>query len=146
MHGHIAGYPSFTGILLGVCTYRLPPDRVLSTYEARVTSLLLQPSTHPMLWVGLGSGHMLMFNATSQRLLMTTKRHVQSVRCLQLVKTMFAENPVNYVISGGFGFQQRPGYSAPNRGKAGLPATQAFPVIIMQELLKHMAVCWCGIA
>lgn len=99
--------------------YRLPSDRALSTYEARITSLLLQQSPHSMLWVGLGSGHMLMFNATSQRLLMTIKRHVQSVRCLQLVKTMFAEKPVNYVISGGFGFQQRPGYSAPIRGEEG---------------------------
>lgn len=47
---------------------------------------------------------------------MRTKRHVQPVRCLQLVKTVLAEKPVNFVISGGLGFQQRPGYSAPTKG------------------------------
>lgn len=95
---------------------RLPQGKALSSREARITSLLLQQSPHSMLWVGLASGHMLMLDATSRRLLMATKRHMKSVRCLQLVKTIYAEKPVNYVISGGFGFQQRPGYSAPNKG------------------------------
>lgn len=95
---------------------RLPADKALSTYESRITSILLQQSPYSMLWVGLGSGHMLLFNGVSKRFLMVTKRHIKSVRCLQLVKTIFAEKPVNYVISGGFGFQQRPGYSAPNKG------------------------------
>ncbi len=47
---------------------------------------------------------------------MTTKRHVKSVRCIQLVRTVSAEEPVNYVISGGFGFRPRPGYSTTSRG------------------------------
>ena len=57
-----------------------------------------------------------MLNATSLRFSMATKRHMKSVRCLQLVKTVSAEEPVNYVISGGFGFRPRPGYSASIRG------------------------------
>ena len=104
---------------LSIChyirTYRLPQDQALSTYEARITSILLQQSPYSMLWIGLGSGHMLIFNATTQRLLMVTKRHVKSVRCLQLVRTIMGEKPVNFVISGGFGFLERPGYNSPNK-------------------------------
>lgn len=68
------------------------------------------------MWIGFGSGHMLLLSVTSRKPLMVTKRHMHSIRCLQLVKAIMAEKTVNYVISGGFGFQQRPGYEAPIKG------------------------------
>ena len=96
---------------------RLPEDQGLNSYDTRITSMLLQQSPHSVLWIGLGSGHLLLLNAVNRRALMLIKRHVSSVRYLAMVKAILDEKPVNYIISGGFGFQQRPGqHSIPSKG------------------------------
>lgn len=92
------------------------PDTKINTYDARVTAMLLQPTPNSNLWLGLGSGHLLVINAVSHTPLIATKRHVGAIRCLQSVKALVSEKPVHLILSGGFGFLQRPGYQAPSKG------------------------------
>lgn len=95
---------------------RLPHDERVSAYDARVLSLQLQQYPTSVLWIGLSSGHLLLVNVMSKRPIMLTKRHMSSIRCIRLVKATIADKPVHYVMSGGYGFQQRPGASAPKKG------------------------------
>ena len=96
--------------------YRFSHNKEVSSHDARVMSLQLQQYPSSILWVGLASGHLLLVNALSKRPVMVTKRHMRSIRCIRLVKATIADKPVHYVMSGGYGFQQRPGSSAPEKG------------------------------
>lgn len=78
--------------------------------------MLLQPPPTSNLWLGLGSGHLLVINAVSHTPLVATRRHVGAIRCLQSVKALVSEKPVHLILSGGYGFLQRPGYQAPSKG------------------------------
>ena len=95
---------------------QLPKDKCLSPLEARVTSMLLQQQPSSTLWLGLGSGHLLLVNSTTRVPLMVVKRHMSAVRGLLSVRALVGEKPAHLIISGGFGFQQRPAISSHTRG------------------------------
>ena len=92
------------------------PDAKIETYDARVTAMLLQPPPSSNLWLGLGSGYLLVINAVSHTPLIVTQRHVGAIRCLKCVTALVEEKKVYLILSGGFGFLQRPGYQAPSKG------------------------------
>ena len=56
-------------------------------YFSRVTALYLQPSAPPLLWVGIASGHLLIFDTTTGHPLMITRRHVNAIRSIQSIRT-----------------------------------------------------------
>lgn len=87
---------------------QLPKEKRLTPLQARVTSLLLQQQPSSTLWLGLGSGHLLLVNATTRVPLMVVKRQVSAVRGLLSVRALVGEKPAHLILSGGFGFQQRP--------------------------------------
>lgn len=47
---------------------------------------------------------------------MVVKRHMSAVRGLLSVRALVGEKPAHLIISGGFGFQQRPAISSHTRG------------------------------
>ena len=69
-------------------TSRLPKGAAIDVHSARVASMFLQPPPHPVLWLGLQSGHLLLINAVSRAPIMVTERHVTSIRCIQSVKAL----------------------------------------------------------
>ena len=87
---------------------QLPKEKRLTPLQARVTSLLLQQQPSSTLWLGLGSGHLLLVNATTRIPLMAVKRQLSAVRGLLSVRALVGEKPAHLILSGGFGFQQRP--------------------------------------
>lgn len=48
----------------------------------RVTAMLLQPPPHCVLWVGLASGHMILFNATTRSPVLVVQRHQSDIRTI----------------------------------------------------------------
>ena len=95
---------------------QLPKEKRLTPLQARVTSLLLQQQPSSTLWLGLGSGHLLLVNATTRIPLMAIKRQVSAVRGLLSVRALVGEKPAHLILSGGFGFQQRPTTSSHTNG------------------------------
>lgn len=95
---------------------QLPKEKRLTPLQARVTSLLLQQQPSSTLWLGLGSGHLLLVNATTRIPLMAVKRQVSAVRGLLSVRALVGEKPAHLILSGGFGFQQRPTTSSQANG------------------------------
>ena len=51
-----------------------------------MTSLYLKEAPLAELWVGLGSGHLLIVNASTHVPLMVVRRHLGPVRCMDAVK------------------------------------------------------------
>lgn len=76
-------------------------------HETRVVSLLLQQSIH-QLWVGLGSGHVILINSSTKEPLRIIKRHVSAVRCMEACKGPAFGKPLSLVMTGGMGFIERP--------------------------------------
>lgn len=72
----------------------------------RVVSLLL---SHKTLWVGLGTGHVILIDPSTRKHLSVIQRHVSTVRCLCLADTRSPAR-TSLVLSGGMGFIERPGY------------------------------------
>jgi hypothetical protein len=64
----------------------LPHGSTVDTRGARVTSMLLQPHPHSVMWVGLGSGYLLLISATLHKPLMAVRRHVDAIRSLQCLR------------------------------------------------------------
>ena len=79
--------------------------------------MLLQSSPSSTLWVGIGSGHILLVNSITRVPLMVVKRHMSAVRGLLSVRALVADKPAHLVLSGGYGFHQRPDSSP--QGKEG---------------------------
>eukprot|EP00731_Ephydatia_muelleri_P029295 Em0020g939a len=79
----------------------------MDTKDLRVTCMLLQPPPQSVLWVGLGTGHILLLNATSMVPIVAAKRHVSSVKCMQMTRAQVGEATVNLVVSAGLGFHPR---------------------------------------
>ncbi|EDO37102.1 predicted protein [Nematostella vectensis] len=80
------------------------------SHEMRVVCMLLHRRT--ALWVGLGGGHVIVLSPTTCDPLCVINRHVGAVRCLALAaRRSIAGRPVSFVLSGGMGFRERPGYS-----------------------------------
>ena len=48
----------------------------------RVTAMLLQSPPHCVLWVGLASGHMILFNATTRSPVLVIQRHHSDIRTI----------------------------------------------------------------
>ena len=76
----------------------------------------LQQHPNSVLWLGLGSGHILLLNSLSMRPVMATKRHVHSVCCIQIIDTTLNDKPIRHILSSGYGFLERPGSKAPKKG------------------------------
>lgn len=74
---------------------------------ARVVSLLLANKT---LWIGLGSGHMILLDSSTRELVSIIQRHTFAVRCL--VDTRSPDKNNSLVLSGAMGFIERPGYGS----------------------------------
>lgn len=72
----------------------------------RVLSLLL---SHKTLWVGLGSGHVILIDPSTRKHLSVIQRHVAAVRCLVDTSSPASSKPTSVVLSGGMGFIERPG-------------------------------------
>jgi hypothetical protein len=94
----------------------LPHGSTVDTRGARVTSMLLQPHPHSVMWVGLGSGYLLLISATLHKPLMAVRRHVDAIRSLQCLRVTETDKPVHLILSAGFGFRQRPGGTTPHKG------------------------------
>lgn len=71
----------------------------------RVVSLLLQQS----LWVGLGTGHVIIIDPSTQQPLSIIGRHTSSVRCMVDAREPAFGKQVSLVLTGGMGFVERPG-------------------------------------
>lgn len=74
---------------------------------ARVVSLLLSNKT---LWVGLGTGHMILIDPSTRKHLSVIRRHMSAVRCL--VDTRRPAEETSFVLSGAMGFIARPGHGS----------------------------------
>ena len=55
-------------------------------HDLRVTSLYLKEAPLAELWVGLGSGHLLVINASTRVPLMVVQRNLGPIRCMDAVK------------------------------------------------------------
>lgn len=73
---------------------------------ARVVSLLL---SHKTLWVGLGTGHVILIDPSTRKHLSVIQRHVSAVRCLADTRSPASSKSTSYVLSGAMGFIERPG-------------------------------------
>ena len=75
--------------------------------DMRVLSLLLLPRE---LWVGLGSGHVILFNRANREPVSIIKRHASAVRCMAAADCgLDSDKPISLVVTGGMGFVERPG-------------------------------------
>lgn len=74
--------------------------------EARVLSLLL---SRKILWVGLGSGHVILIDPVTRKHLSIVRRHTSAVRCLADTRSPASSKPTSFVLSGAMGFIERPG-------------------------------------
>ena len=102
---------------LSSLSYRLSPsEKRLTPLEGRVTSMLLQQQPSTTLWLGLGSGHLLLVNSVTRTPMMVVRRHVSAVRGLLSVKALVGDKPSHLILNGGLGFLQRPPYSLHSRG------------------------------
>ena len=61
-------------------------DCPYDNHDLRVTSLYLKEAPLAELWVGLGSGHLLIVNASTRVPLMVVQRHLGPIRCMDAVK------------------------------------------------------------
>ena len=81
----------------------LPHGSTVDARGARVTSMLLQPHPHSVMWVGLGSGYLLLISAPSHNPLMAVRRHVDAIRSLQCLRVtgqnVYIRNCVEIFIS-----------------------------------------------
>lgn len=53
----------------------------------RITAMHLKVSAPSLMWVGLATGHIIMYDVTTFIPLMATRRHENPVRAMQTVKT-----------------------------------------------------------
>ena len=60
----------------------------LDPHSYRVTAMFLQVSAQPLLWVGLASGHLLIYDTTTCALVMITRRHINAIRSIQSMRVM----------------------------------------------------------
>jgi leucine-rich repeat kinase 2 len=67
------------------------------------------------LWIGLGTGHIILLSPSTRETLCILNRHSSSVRCMAIARTPALCRPVSLIVTGGMGFIQRPGC---NRKKA----------------------------
>lgn len=74
--------------------------------ETRVLSLLL---SHKTLWVGLGTGHVVLVDPSTQKPLKLIHRHVSAVRCLADTHSSSSPKSTSLVLTGGMGFIERHG-------------------------------------
>ena len=74
---------------------------------ARVVSLLISNKT---LWVGLGTGHMILIDSLTRKHVNVIRRHMSTVRCL--VDTLSPNEETSLVLSGAMGFIERPGHGS----------------------------------
>lgn len=74
--------------------------------DTRVVSLLL---SHKTLWVGLGTGQVILVDPLTRKHLSVIQRHVSAVRCLADTRSPASSKPTSAVLSGGMGFIERPG-------------------------------------
>ena len=74
--------------------------------ESRVLSLLLQ---HKTLWVGLGTGHVVLLDPVTLHPLKLIHRHVSAVRCLVNTRGRALGKSTSLVLTGGVGFIERLG-------------------------------------
>ena len=74
--------------------------------QARVLSLLL---SHKTLWVGLGTGHVVLVDPTTRKPLTLLHRHVSAVRCLADTGGSPLTKLTSMVLTGGMGFIERHG-------------------------------------
>ena len=69
-------------------------------------SLLL---SHKTLWVGLGTGHVVLVDPSTRKPLKLIHRHVSAVRCLADTHSSSSPKSASLVLTGGMGFIERHG-------------------------------------
>lgn len=74
--------------------------------ETRVVSLLL---SHKILWVGLGTGHVVLVDPSTRKHLTLIHRHVSAVRCMADTRGPTSPKSTSLVLTGGMGFIERHG-------------------------------------
>lgn len=74
--------------------------------ETRVLSLLM---SHKILWVGLGTGHVVLVDPSTRKPLTLIHRHVSAVRCLADTRGLASSKFTSLVLTGGMGFIERHG-------------------------------------
>ena len=60
----------------------------LDPHSCRVTAMFLQVSAQPLLWVGLASGHLLIYDTATCVPVMMTRRHVNAIRSIQFMRVI----------------------------------------------------------
>lgn len=78
-----------------------------ASHDVRVLSLLLQQKKR-QLWIGLGSGHVILINPSTKEPLRIIRRHVSAVRCMEACCGPAFGKPLSLVMTGGMGFIERP--------------------------------------
>ena len=76
-------------------------------HDLRVVSLLLQQRKH-QLWIGLGSGYVILINPMTKEPLRIIRRHVSTVRCMEACSGPAFGKPLSLVMTGGMGFIEGP--------------------------------------
>lgn len=81
--------------------------------DLRIVSMLHDQS---VLWVGLGTGHVIVVSTKLREPLYVFKRHAGSVRCLAIARRSSSHGkPVSLLMTGGMGFIERPGFQSNER-------------------------------
>ncbi|KAK3698088.1 hypothetical protein QZH41_017526 [Actinostola sp. cb2023] len=86
--------------------------------DFRVVCMMLYDQT--ALWVGLGTGHVIVLSPKTREALYVVKRHTGTVRCMAVAcRSSMHGRPVSLVITGGMGFIERPQCSGKDGDKDG---------------------------
>jgi leucine-rich repeat kinase 2 len=73
-----------------------------------ISSMMLQVTPNQNLWVGLTSGHMILFNASTRLPLIVTHRHCSRLSNMLSFKAQVMGKEMTLVVTGGFGFEASP--------------------------------------
>lgn len=86
--------------------------------DIRVVCMML--NGQHALWVGLGTGHIILLSPTTRETLCILHRHTASVRCIAMAHGVTSGRSLNFTVTGGMGFVSRPGCTQKkNKGEFG---------------------------
>lgn len=77
--------------------------------DIRVVCMMLHGQD--ALWVGLGTGHVILLSRITRETLCILHRHTASVRCIAMARATTFGRSLSLIVTGGMGFVQRPGCS-----------------------------------
>lgn len=93
--------PLTPSLLSSAGSRSIPNPSSQDLHNYRVTALLLQVSTHPLLWVGLAAGYLLVIDTTTCLPLMVTHRHMNSIRDIHMMRHLGEKERQRDRVGGG---------------------------------------------